>query len=549
MGYSLEIPKYKPFDASGIEEVPQLFQAARKTQADIAYKKAETANQDRKLSADMARQQWEDQQKAAATKHGLDIETASQFLPGSPLMRAGANSAAIGTEAGKPYGISFEQTTEKPAALPDANTPSDAEAAKFLMSGGQHVAPGEQDPLLDFKPPVGEPETGDQTTPPAAPPVAPPLDANAALATREAALPETRHTYAKVAGQRFEVPGETKSSYFEEPKYNAMFDKLVAEGIADKDAFSKVEAVRHADIGEMGKNTREDKFLGFKDTHTETAAQKMQHEKDALAQSGTNAETSATARVEAAKILAGGGSMGDPKKLNAYNSFSKDAFARSGAKIDQAGMRLHDRIAAELDAGNLNPYSQQMALHTLSAMSVSTGTSAGRVLKSAIDDIKNAPGMIDSSVNQLYRAVHGGQNMPEINDKLRGAAEVLRKVGHAQAEHDYQTWSAQAGRTSKWYQDPDTHGLVDDADAAVRSSLGLDPINFDETNAPPSTPAAPAPAPGRHHTPKGAPAKAAPQGTPAPHPSGDPVGTVKPDPKTGKPMRKVGPNNWQPVQQ
>lgn len=253
---SIHVPEFKAIDTSGIADIPQLFQAARKTQADIEDKKATRANADRKLSADLARQQWEDQRAVDNEQHQRDVATSSQLLPGSDVMRAAQMSAGLGSQVGKPYGISFDETKTK--QLPPDTSTSPQEAAQFLQSGGVPKAPGEPDPLLE---PHAEPLQGPTPAGPSlgehpdAPP-APGLNVDETTAAKEAAIPETRHMYATVRGSRTEVPAEGKSGYFAEPEYNAMFDKLVAQGLDDKAALTQVQSTRRTDLGEGGKASR-----------------------------------------------------------------------------------------------------------------------------------------------------------------------------------------------------------------------------------------------------------------------------------------------------
>lgn len=538
MGYTpLDIPEFKPLDLSGLPGIADSYFDARKKK-----------DEHEKLSAEMARQAWQD-------AHSYAKEQSEQLKPGSDFWRAAQMSAGLGNAVGAPYGLSAAEETGK-AMAPDNASPSAADTAAFLKNGGLSLEKGEKDPLLgadvsghpaaggEYQPlqgptPTGEPlhtqDTGAPVTPQS------PLDAESEFAKRDAAIPTTRHVYAQVNGQRFEAPKEAPTSIFPEPEYNAMVDKLVATGkFDDAAAIKQVEAVRKADIGEGGKNTRLGQVLGFRGEHTMTAEEQQALAEGRIGQSDTNNRRMTGAMIEAAGIRSGsGGPIGDPKLINAYNSYSKAAQASALMKQDQQGQRMFDRIAAELDPDNPNPLNHQMANHSLAAISVSTGGGAGRVPVSVIHDVQNAYSMATSAKNWLYKQAHGGQNSPEVVTIMRDAQAKLLQLSQSERENDYQVWNHKAGHASPWAQDPKTRPLVDAEAESVRAQLHLPPLSA----SPPETPYLPAPAeqqPATAHRTRGpAPAPAASGG-------GEPIGTKRPD-KNGH-MREKTAKGWVLVQ-
>lgn len=499
----LKIPEYKPLDFSGMEDIPRLYQAARKAaaQEDSLRQNAETQkkyadNQDKKLSADLARSQWEMSRQYDADQHQRAVET-SNAIP-DIYREATHGKVAQANAQGQPYGISFDQQDVKgPPPGVDPELAPSAEAAAFLQKGGVTAPAGKDDPLLGPDThPTQDPETSGDMPAAASQDEAPALDLGAETAMREAAIPTTRHLYSTVHGSRQEIQPAAPSHLFDEPQYNAKYDELVGGGVSDKDAAARVETQRGHDMGEGGKNTRAQAALGQKQNTQLTREERLAEQEAALAQSDTNNKRSTNATITAAGIRANGGPSlqgVDPKILNAYNSYSKAAQAAALMKQDQQGMRMFDRIAAELDPNNPNPLNQQMANHSLAAISVSTGGSAGRVPVSVIHDVRNAYSLATSAKNWVYKQTHNGENLPEVTAIMSDAQGKLRALSVSERENDYQVWDHKAGHASPWAQSPETRPLVDSEAESVRAQLHLPP-----RQAPPE--AAPTPAP-RHHAP------------------------------------------------
>lgn len=549
MGYDLKVPEFKPLDFSGFGEIGPLLAAARKTKHD-------QQNADRKLSADIERSQYEMNRQTAADQDEEARRNADK-LP--ELFRAARRPGGvpIANAMGSAYGgVQFDEDTTKqyPTAQPGEGEGLDE--AKAVLNGKGAPAPNPGDfplpsrvpstdlrygPPLQGPTPTGEPlETGPQLiassatdplqgpTPSGRPlsepaeasaempmmeaPPRQPLDVDAEANRREDALPTTRHLYAKLAGNRFEIP-KTSSSVFTDPEDSAQYERFLDEGDKPEMAQQKVIGMRRTLITEGGRNTRaqavqegQDRRQGASlDWRSRYTLDVQQQRAEALArrqQSDLNNRRTAGAHIQGAEIMAGGGGGGElpgTKEQGAILAYSKNAFARAGAKIDQQGMRLHDRIAAELESGNVNPYNQKMAIHTLTAMSMSTAGSGGRVLKSAIDDITNAPAMIDSTENKIYQQFNHGANMPEINERLRNAAEVLRQVGDVQARRDLESYKK---AMAPYLRDPRFAELARSEIASTTVSLGLpedaEASDGSQGGAPMGAPA-PAAAPAQRH--------------------------------------------------
>lgn len=555
----INIPDWQPLQTN-FSSIPKLFIEAAKARAqeDSLRQNAETQaqyakNQDRKLSADIARQAWQDSRTYNEDVHKRELEAGGAVAPGSPLMRAaGMPDADPGllNIMGKPHGVSFDNTMER--QWPEyKDAVSGADAAKFLTAGGVPRPARGQDPLLG---PETRPLEG--PTPGGAPineaihdlsPGDQPLSVDTETANRATA--ETRHMYATMRGQRFEVKPHN-AQVFAEPEYNTLYNQQLADGADPEHARDNVAAIRKADIGELGRNTRHDADLGFKN---EQLGSLDAYRGKSLALQDLNNRRNNAAKLAAARLIG----MGMNEKtavslIGQYRQYSDSAQRSALMKQDQQGMRMEDRIAAELDPNSPNALNHQMANHSLAALSVSTGGSAGRVPVSVIHDVRNAYSAALSAKNWAYKQFHDGENLPEVVQLMTNAVAKLKMVSQAQRESDFRSWDHRAGYGSAWARSPETRGLVDSDRAMVREQLGLPsdeglgPDTTGDPNAPfggaaTSTPSTPQATP-----PRSSKRAAAPPAAPAAHPAEAPVGTVKPGPD-GRQMTKVGPNNWQPV--
>lgn len=529
MGYTLDIPAIKPLDFSGLGELGTAMQNAREH-------REKQDNEDKKLSADMARSQWEMARQYEDDNHKRALEASQQLLPGSDLMRAAAVSAGLGNAVGKPYGIGIEQKDEGGAAsLPpaDAAPHPDASTAQFLLSGGTPkptVSPdpdslagaGMQDPLLDAPTSPGNPLMGDVQPLQGPTPSGAPLNQTAASdapAPEAAAQPDieaataarmpatTRHTYATVAGQRFEIPPAGKTEIFGEPKYDAMIDKLVAEGIPEKDAITQVAGVRKADIGEMGKNTRLGSVIGQKEATQLTREERMGMQDKALGVSTANSRGRDAAILGAAGIRAnegtGGGVQADPKALAALNARLTQirgytAWNKLNEAETQSDMLLHD-----IDSG-------ATPLQGREAQVLAARIIRGRVTDSEMRQLYTNLGGASDAFNRLAYNQGLGQMTPEQKGQLASSVDVIlnnhrmmvqRAKMVAKVGLDARTFPAMPGQAQAGYE-------------MALEELGLppEPLNPDAAPAPP---VAPGPAPhGRHGRPTAvAPAAPAPQET------------------------------------
>lgn len=502
---------YQPLDISSITNVPQLYLAAQKARADIDAKAsaAETQrkyaeNQDKKMSADLARSQWEMQKEYSDKTHAIDVEASNAAMPDSPIMRAGAKSAAQGNAVGKPYGISFEEKTVQdpaPNADPyeDPNAPQSAQAAKFLQSGGMaNAAPSAED-MSATNPLQGPTASGAPLNEQAAGPetAAPDINVDAAIAAREP--PSTRHVYSTFRGQTSEVKPPSETGLGE--RYDAVFRNAAAH-VGEAKAYQLVMAMAEKENHDASAGTVAANKLAAhgaeKAKYSMTADQQLEDKGLNRGQSDTNSRRAAWAGLERAKIMAagmgGGGGMPDPKIQNAYYGQSNRAFTRSGAKIDAAGMRMHDRMAADLEKSDANPYAAQALMHSLTASSLSSGSGAARVLKVALEDMQHSLPLFEDIKNTIHRKTLGG-NTEEVQGHLREMGDLLRQLGHEQAKDDVRSWAATAGPLSQFGKDQRTRAMTFDEAKSVGQALGLSEDEvLDIITSPPEPGAAPVPA-------------------------------------------------------
>lgn len=482
---------WKPLDFSGMEQIPLLYQAARKSaaQEESLRQNAETqrmyaANQDRKLSADLARADWEQKHRLEREQHQDEIAT-STALP--TIMRVAAGNPGLGGAMGKPYGIDIgsQETKQYPVdtTIPGDATPTGASAAKFLAGGGikdtrpplqgpTPAGPSLADPnqdLLNFKPPTAQPEVSPDVGPEAGPAgMHDPIDTDAETAARVATAPTTRSYYAAVHGQRFPVQSQPDAP-FGEAKYDALYQRLLAQNpTADP---TKVEAKVLQMRGQDLVNARGERGL---DLREETLGSLDDYRGKSLALSDLNNRRNNAAKLAAARLIATG--MNEKTAvglIGQYNQYDKSAQAAALMKQDQQGMRVEDRVAMELDPTNPNALNQAMAQHSIAALSVSMGGTGVRVPVSVIHDIKTAYSAALSFKNTVYRQLHGGENSPEVVAVMNDAVGKLKQLSSSNRENDFKVWENKAGLRSPWARNAETLGLVMAARAAVRAQLRL----------------------------------------------------------------------------
>lgn len=507
---------WKPLDFSELGNLPLIYQAARKASLQEKY----AANQDRKMSADMARANWQDQRAYANDTFAREKEIAAAGMPGSPTMRAAAaGGAAAGNAAGRPFGIHFEEQSapsvpSDPGPVDPQGAPlpqGDSNTAQFLLDGG--VPRSAEAAIPDRAPLQGPMPNGGSVNRPISPreagvadrlgwqqlggkpygtawgkdaedpgpvasgtPAAAAFDADAELNKR---APIMKRLFATVRGSRFEVKPEVATAFPEE-QYNKLVEQQMAGGIDREHAIDNVGKTRSTDIGQFGQNTRHEADVGLK---RDALAETTKYHGASLGQSDINNRRNNAAKIEAAKLIG----MGMNEKtavslIGQYRQFSDSAQRNALMKQDQQGMRLEDRIAAELDPTSPNALNQQMANHSLAALSVSTGAGAGRVPVSVIHDIRNAYSAALSAKNWAYKQLNGGENLPEVVQLMNNARLKIGAVSKAQRVSDLKAWNARAGYGSVWATNPETRGLVDSEHEAVMAQLGLTEEDLAGTN-------------------------------------------------------------------
>lgn len=140
MAPPVNIPEWSPLNLSGMEQIPLIYQAARKArvQEEALRQNAETqrqfaVNQDRKLSAELARAEWEHKHKIEREQRQDAIDRGNAVGKMFGLVRRGRPEEAAAM--GAPYGASISPVAE-PEPTFDAEPRHDPNVAQFLMSGG-----------------------------------------------------------------------------------------------------------------------------------------------------------------------------------------------------------------------------------------------------------------------------------------------------------------------------------------------------------------------------------------------------------------------------
>jgi len=223
---------WKPTDFSGLAEIGTHIENLRKQRADerraeenSAIQRQYAENQNRRTSADIARQEFEDRQKLEDRKQKEALDR-WQALPA--VLRLARQDPTMA--AANPYGIKVETETPRAMTSPlpvippvEGPVPSNAE-----LLGSDSPAPKWHAPMANAPAYTGTADLGGNTAPEWHPPMAKPPQVAASQEEMaeppglndedgesydalRASDPTTRHTYATVNGQRFEVKPPTSA--------------------------------------------------------------------------------------------------------------------------------------------------------------------------------------------------------------------------------------------------------------------------------------------------------------------------------------------------
>lgn len=531
--YGLNLPEFEPLKTHFAGAV-QLYQAAKRASADEARKDWELTHK----QAEEARAQKEFEHRQAMDTRTLDIDNSKQLLPGSDTFRAAAMSTALGNQVGKPYGISFdEQTQHTPAA--DNATPSSAEAAKFLQSGG--VPKSADAELLNYKAPEMAPETSPDL-PPERTGSAPPIDADTLAANNEAQLPSTKHVYATSRGQRFEVPPQGPTALYNEAEYNALVDKLVASGhYTEPEAIKVADARRRTDVGEGGKNRRFDASLGQKQATQLTTEEQQARDAARIDASRENSIGRDRAILGAAGIRASAGMGQGMPAMSKEQGIAMNALNQRVARI-QSVSTWPKLIESEKSADLLlhDVENGSVPLQNREAQVLAAKIIRGRVTNEEMHQLYDNIGGASDYFSRLVSNTGLGELSDEQLNQLRVSTQVLLNQ-----DREMRLRAQNATRLGLRSFGSVMPGQAQDAYEMMMAELGLpaEQLFADQGAAP-----GPAAAPARGVRPAAPPPaqKAAPAPVAAPPAGGDPIGTRRPD-KQGH-MREKTANGWVLVQ-
>lgn len=541
--FDIRIPDWAPPDIGGpLNSIAQHEDELRK----IAN---EQRNTDRKLSADAARTKWEQDQKIDEQKKADDIARSNMLMPNSPLMQAaGAPNAdpARMNAIGSPYGISFENPAATGAS--SAGTTGEAIQRMFNPALNSPVVPPDAGPEYGPPapaniPPAAAPPSptdslgplGAAAMPPAPVDTSPNPDIEATANALDASPAAMRHMYAKVNGQRFEVTPSSNTTGLG-AEYDHLYTSILPH-VGEAKAMQLVIAKAEKDNAAQAVADRVEGTRAHQDLTNQQYRLTAEEQKKLHSQPLDNAE-----REKLAAIRNGGGpgmAMPDPKAMNAWLAVHKEGKTSSLAVQAVRNRQIFDRLATEMDQGQVpNAVSQKMALHSLATLSTSMGGTSARTAVQIVNDINNANGLIDSFENKAYQATHHGQNMPAIVNVYRNAAARLHQLNDSLSHQVYESVDAQSGNRSPFAQNPQLAPYVAGAMRGFKMDLGLPDEEGGAQGAPQGSAASAPPSAPAHHAAHAAPSP----GTP----HTDPVGTTK-TLANGTVVKKVGPNNWQPV--
>lgn len=418
MTYILPVPEFKATDFSGLGEIGQLYTAARKAAADqdLARANAETQkkyadNQDKKLSAEMKRQEWQDKRTVEQDAYTKSKDAAEMAVPGSPVMRAAQNSLGLGNAAGKPYGISFEEQTDKPPSIAPTTNPlframfpknlaADA-LAKPLDETEEGIKKGEL-----YGPPAPD-EPVDMTTNP---------HIDDATTELESQAPPMKHMYAKFGGDRFEVP-KGDGQVLGEEKYDQLYGRFIAQGDKPEIAQAKVLQMRGQDIGAAGKGAS----LEQKRQTQLTRGEQLGAKDAALGQSDVNNIRNNDARLAAARLFSNGMPAASKEQgvaMSALNSrITQIRNVASWNKLVEMD-KTADMLAHDVESGSV-------PLQNREAQVLAAKIVRGRVTDTEMRQLYDNIGGASDTFSRLAHNTGLGELSPEQLNQLRRSTAVI----------------------------------------------------------------------------------------------------------------------------
>lgn len=482
-------------------------------QAQVGQKEHELHNQDQQLQQQGDHQRFEDQRQQLAdtdavhkraqelTDAGMPLQ-AQQYLAihgyqpqqpqsGTDVPGSASHEQAHGAESHQPGNELMQPQAEQ---LPGPATGAPSQPSGYEGGGLDHFDINQASQNLGG---VGQPvpwQAPIQGPPAPAPqpqPMPPHVETMVSPPTPKIAA------YRGPNGQTMQFdPGEARRAEQERNQYRAMQYKAAMQGTPLAETAGEFSGLLAA-----GEDIKPSDVVGLQKAEmtakAKTAEEAAKEQAKLTEEHRSKADVETQSRWQHERNLAimagqgGGGGMPNPKVYNAWESHKQHAKTDGLYKQVVQTNSMLDRIDSELSNQN-NPLSQAMAIHSAAALSTSMGASGGRVTVQASRDIKDAYGALESFENKVYRAAHGGANMPSIVAKAQGAMQNLRGVNQAQGATLFRGYQRTAGTTSDWMNDPSMAPRVADEEAATKIELGLPEDYGDngEANHPPVSPPA-----------------------------------------------------------
>lgn len=490
MAFTYRPIDYQPLDFSGLEQIPLAYQKAQRAKADREH----IANEDRKISADIARGKWEQERADKKDAETTARDAAGMLAPGSMLRRAIDSNDPSASAIGKAYGIDVEQPDSskdliEPAFMRDVQPEPDAQSgniAQWLQGGARPISGKEALDASSYGPP--SPDAPDAP--------APDLNLDEEIAARSPDA-TTRPWSALVNGQRFNIP-KNESKPFGDPEYDGLYNRFISQGNTPQQAEAKVLQIRGQNLGAAGRGARLDQQALTQLTREE----QLKKAADALAQSGKNAQTAASARLGAASITAGmphGGGRASPDgevdapmapamgkaeaaALNALNQRATQIRMNNGwtklVEMDHTA----EMLLKDVENG-------AVPLQNREAQVLAAKIIRGRVTNEEMHQLYDNLGGASDALSRLAHNVGLGELSPEQLGQLRSSVNVILNAHKTALEHAKQAVRVGFGKATFGRMAPQAQEMANE----MFASIGADPEDLYGPQ--PSTPEATPPRP------------------------------------------------------
>ncbi len=545
---------YNPGQSSpAVNLLVSVLQANKKAKIDAENAETQRKFAERNLaisSANEEREKWKTRNAYDEQQRTHAIERSKQL---DPLSRVARRSVGMANEMGQPYGIGFSEGTNPDAHVQNPYAGNDFAAHAKDAMGTSLIAPTEE-------PSLGADENGSpyegplEAPPPQAAPMMGPANEDPVQAESQRLASIKRPIMATIAGRSFQVPEQSSSTGLG-PEYDQLYDQVSQmPGVTPEHAMQWVMTEHQKRAAEAGKDQRLQDALGGRDKSREQHEAFLQEmakkyhltaeEQAQLRREGFSAQRAAagaapvsTAVPELIRMTEEGAPASEVYQVAADKKVPQKQFAtatqnvvKNAAAGERAGLKREALVATDDTGKEIGTWKDANSAKT-GAAQIERFHRVKERLEDLIADVARtgsrvlSPDDIQQRLSKAAGVVAALRPFNELSNTAAGQkAEELIAGAMGAPGHGF-LLGANADILKR---------LLTEAEGQHRAQLG--------TKLRPGGGSQLAPA-------LGGPRRGAqqPQGN-ASHPSQATVGETRQGPD-GRTYKKVGPNNWQPVDQ